>query len=106
MSSIFEVVEGVRYQSSDETRIYTITTTNLVSAPTSPTAVVYDELDESDATSTVMSGVDSHSADGDVITLKAISGLTKGHSYRVEFAFTVGDNDFERFFIVKCPSRR
>jgi len=102
MSSIFEVAEGVRYQSSDETRIYTITTTNLVSDPTSTTAVVYDELDESNVTTTVMSGEDSHSEDGDVITLKAISGLTKSHSYRVEFKFTVSDNIFERYFIVKC----
>lgn len=101
MADIFEVAEGVRYQTSDETRIYTITTTNLVSSPTSTTAVVYDELDNSDVTSTVMD-TGSHTESGDVITLKPLTALTKGHSYRVEVKFTVGSNIFERYFIVKC----
>lgn len=101
MADILEVSEGVRYQTSDETRVYTITTTNLVSSPTSTTAVVYDELDNSDVTSTVMpSG--SHSESGDVITLKPLTALTKGHSYRVEVKFTVGSNIFERYLRVKC----
>jgi len=98
---ILEVTEGIRFQTSDETRVYTITTTNLVSAPTSPTAIVYDESVDADVTSTVMpSG--SHSAAGDVITLKPLTSLTKGHSYRVEVKFTVGSNIFERYFRVGC----
>ena len=101
MSDIIEVTEGVRYQTSDETRVYTITTTKLVSSPTSPTAVVYDESVDEDVTATVMpSG--SHSVSGDVITLKPLTALTQDHSYRVEFKFTVGANIFERYFRVRC----
>ena len=101
MGDILEVAEGTRYHTSNETRAYTITTTNLASNPTSPTAVVYDESVDLDVTSTVMpSG--SHSVLGDVITLKPLTALTKDHSYRVEFTFTVGNNIFERYFIVKC----
>lgn len=103
MSSIFEVAEGIRYQSSDETRIYTITTTELVSSPEDPvTAVVYDELIGEDVTSTVMD-TGSHTTDGDVITLKPLTALVKGHCYRVEFKFTVSSNIFERYFRVECP---
>lgn len=99
---ILEVVEGTRYQSSDETRIYTITTTNLVSSPeNSVTVVVYDEsVDEAVTNKVMLSG--THNAEGDVITLKPLSALTKGHSYRVEVKFTVGNNIFERFFRVRC----
>lgn len=103
MSNIFEVAEGICYMTSDETRIFTITTTNLVSfTSTTPTAVVYDESVDEDVTDEVMTSGDNHTGTADVITLKAISGLVKGHSYRVEFKFTVSDNTFERYFIVRC----
>lgn len=101
MSTIIEVAEGVRYQTSDETRIYTITTTNLVSDPTSPSAVVFDESVDEDVGTTVMP-TGTHSATLDVITLKPLTALTKGHSYRVEVKFAVGSNIYERFFTVKC----
>ena len=100
--SILECAEGLRYQTSDETRAYSITTTNLVSSPTSPTAVVYDEtLNGTDVTSTVMpSG--THTVSGDVITLKPLTALTKKHTYRIEVKWTVGSNIFERFFRVEA----
>lgn len=101
MSDILEVAEGTRYQTSDETRVYTITTTNLVSNPTSTSVKVYDESVDEEVTSTVMpSG--SHSESGDVITLKPLTSLTATHSYRVEVKFTVSSNIFERYFRVRC----
>jgi len=98
---ILEVREGTRYQSSDEVIPYTITTTNLISDPTSPTVVVYDESVDTDVTSIVMSP-NSPSAKGDVITLSPLQDLTVGHSYRVEVKFVVGTGTYEFFFIVKC----
>jgi len=102
MSNILECVEGTQYQSSDETLAYQITTTNWVSSPTNPTAVVYDENNnDANVSSTVMpSG--SHSASGDVITLKALTALTEGHSYRIEVKFSVSSNIYEFFFRVRC----
>ncbi len=98
---ILEVAEGLRFQSSDETRIYTITTTNVVSSPATPTAVVYDEADESNVTSVVMpSG--SNTAAGDVITLKPITALTQNHTYRVEVKWVVGSQTYERYLRICC----
>ncbi len=102
MGTVIEVAEGTRYQTSDEVRAYTITTTNLVSDPTRPTVVVYDELDNSNVTTTVMPNADTNSATGDVITLKSITALTIGHTYRVEVKFVVGNNTYERLFIITC----
>ncbi len=101
MADILEVAEGLRYQTSDETRIYTITTTNVVSSPTSPTVVGYDEATETDVSATIMpSG--SHSATGDVITLKPITALTKKHTYRIEVKWVVGSQTYERYFRIYC----
>jgi len=103
VNDIFEVAEGAREQSSKETKVYSITTTNLESAPTSPTATVYDESDnDTDVTATVMpSG--SNSASGDVITLKPLTALTARHNYRIEVVFTVGSNIHNRYLLIKCP---
>ena len=99
--SILEVAEGIRYQASTETRVYTITTTNLVSAPQNPSAVVFDESVDEDVTSTVMpSG--SHSVSGDVITLKPLTSLTNNHSYKIWVTFVVGASTYKRYLIVKC----
>ena len=103
MNDIFEVAEGPREQSSKEKKVYFITTTELESFPTSPTATVYDESDnDTDVTATVMpSG--SNSASGDVITLKPLTALTARHNYRIEVVFTVGSNIHNRYILVKCP---
>jgi len=102
MKSILEVKEGTQYQSAGETLVFTITTTNWASTPTSPTAVVYDESNlDTDVTTTVMpSG--SHSVATDVITLKPLTALTVDHTYRVEVKFVIGSNTWECFFKVIC----
>ena len=101
MAHALEVAEGIRYQSSDERLPYQITTTVLVSDPTSPTLVAYDENDGADVTSTVYP-TNSPSATGDVITLSLLRDLTVGHTYRIEVQFLVGSSIYECFFRVKC----
>ena len=102
MGSILEIKEGTQRMSADETIVYSITTTAVASTPTVGTVTVYDESDnDTDVTSTVMpSG--SHSDSGDVITLKPLTALTIGHSYRVEVQFTAGSSTYECYMIVKC----
>ena len=101
MSNQLEVAEGTRYQSSDERLPYQITTTVLVSDPTSPTLVAYDEKTGADVTSTVYP-TNSPSVNGDVITLSLLRNLTVGHTYRIEVLFSVGSSFYECFFRVKC----
>ena len=96
-----QVYEGIQEQSADEELIYTITTTNWVSTPTSPSVKVFLEPSLSDVTSTVMP-TNSPSVSGDVITLSPLKLLTKGHNYRVEVKFTAGGNVWECYFRVKC----
>ncbi len=97
---VLEVAEGLRYQTSDERRAYSITTTNVVSAPTTPTVVVYDEATETNVTASV--GTPTASAAGDVITLTVITSLVPKHTYRVEVKWIVGAEYFERYFRIYC----
>ena len=101
MPNQLEVAEGVRHQSSDEKLPYQITTTVLVSGPTSPSVVAYDENDGTDVTSTVYP-TNSPSANGDVITLSLLRDLTIGHTYRIEVKFLVGTSIYECYFRVQC----
>jgi len=101
MSDILEVAEGMQYQSSDEERAYTITTTNWVSSPTSPSVAAYLDKNNKDVTSTVFP-VNSPTAANDIITLSVLKSLSKGDVYRIEVQFTVGSNIYECYFKVKC----
>ena len=102
MTDILEIGEGIKYQSSDEKKTYKITTTNVESAPTSPSAIVYDENDNDTVVTSTVMPAGTHTASGDVITLKPLTALTEGHSYRVEVLFTVGSNIHECWFRVAC----
>jgi len=56
---------------------------------------------DTDVSDSVCSG--DLSVSGDVITLKAIDGLTAGELYRVEVQFTVeGYAPAECFFYIRC----
>lgn len=99
--SILEVSEGIQEQSADEIQIYTITTTNVVSSPTSSSAVAIDETTGETVTTTVFP-TNTPSESGDVITLSPLRALTKGHVYRIEVKWVVGSNTYERFFRVEC----
>lgn len=93
-----EVLEGIQYQGEDEEIVYTLTTTNWISSPTSPSVVV-KERDGEDVTSTVMP-TNSPSVSGDVITLSPLKSLTVGKEYRVEVSFQAGGSKWEAFFRV------
>lgn len=97
-----EVVESpIDDQGVDEQVIYTLTTTPWGSSPTSPSMVVKDEtLNNTDVTSTVTAG--SISTSGDVLTLKTITGLTEGHTYRMEIKFTTGGSVLETYCRIKA----
>ena len=101
LSTTLEVAEGLQYQSATEIMPYTITTTVWVSSPTSPTVKAYDEIDETDVTSTVFP-TNNPTVDGDVISLSPLRALTKGHTYRVEVSWVVGSATYECYFRVKC----
>ncbi len=101
MRDELEVAEGTKYQTSNESHPYEITTTNWASSPTVGTVVVYDESVDEVVTDTVMS-TGAHSDSGDVITLKPLDSLTVDHSYRVEVQFATTGNTWECFFRVKC----
>lgn len=88
-----DITNGRQDQGSGETVVYTLTTTNWGSNPSSSSVTVYDLTSGSaDVTSTVTSGSSSES--GDVITLPAISSLTAEHIYRVDVEFVSGSSTF------------
>jgi hypothetical protein len=96
-----EVTQGPQVQGVDEQIVYTITTTNWASSPSTPSLVVKDMSDGArDVSATVVSG--STTASGDVITCGTIKSLIEGHEYRAEVKFTVGSNIYETYFIIKA----
>lgn len=99
--AIREVVEGRQPMGEDETIIFTITTTNWASDPTSTSAKIFLANADgtfTDQTATLMSG--STSVAGDIITLPAVAGLAAGANYRIEVLFTVSGNTFEPYVLV------
>lgn len=100
--SILEIAEGLQEQSADEIHAYTITTTNVVSSPTSPTCVAIDETTGETVTGTVFPS-NTATVSGDVITTDYLKLLTKGHTYRIEVKWVVGSATYERYFRVECP---
>jgi hypothetical protein len=98
-----EVVEGIQDQSSSEEVIYTITTTNWGSSPTSISAVAYEEGNTTAVTSTVFP-VNTPTAVGDVISLSPLKSLTIGKTYRIEVIFTTSGQKLEPYFRVRCSS--
>lgn len=111
MPNHLEVSEGLQFQGPDERIVYTVTTTNWVSSPTSPTVVAYDEDGMVDVTSTggaTGSGVfpaNTPSAAGDEITLSLLRDLIVRHTYRIEVKFTVSTTIYECYFRVKCEDK-
>lgn len=103
MSDRREIAEGKQTQGEDESIIYTLTTTNWVTNPTTPSAKIFSVVGLSsftDVTSTNMSGISSVS--GDVITLPTAFDLVVGTVYRVEVQFTANGNTFEAYAWVEC----
>lgn len=92
------VVQGV-----DEEIVYTLTTTEWGSSPSSASIKVFDvtSTPRTDVTSTVMpSG--SASIAGDVITFPILKSLVIGHVYRIEVKFNAVGNVFEAWGEVRA----
>lgn len=94
---------GTLLQGVDEEILYTITTTNWGSSPTS-VAVVAKDISNSnaDVSSTVLSG--SSSVSGDVITTPVVKSLTVDHRYRIEVKFTAGGSVWEAYFLLDAET--
>lgn len=89
--------EGTQPQGTDESIVYTLTTTPWGSSPSSVQVKVFDASSGfTDVTSTVMP-VGSPSVAGDVISFPALTALTAGHLYRIEVKFTSAGNVFEAY---------
>ena len=87
------------WQFEGETVTYTVTVEG-TSAPSSPSATVYKN--GTDVTSTVMpSG--SHTASGQVITMKPVTALVAGSDYSIMLQATVGGSTELRRMVVQCP---
>ena len=96
-----EIVESPIEQGADEEIVYSLTTTPWGSSPASPSVAVLNEsAGDVDVTADVITG--SASVSGDVITLPAIAGLTRGVRYRVEIQFTAGGNVWEAYARIKA----
>lgn len=101
MADKVEVAEGLLEQTSDEKVAYKITTTNLISNPTSPTVVAYDVATNEDVTADV--GALTASASGDDITTSLVQSLKVGRTYRIEVKFSVGSIVREGYIRIYCP---
>jgi hypothetical protein len=104
MTAAREIREGLQYQGSDESIVYTLTTTPWGASPGTLVAKVYSISTagaKTDVTLTVMPA-GSPSAVGDVISLPPLTALTAGTLYRVEVKFTCSGNIFEAFAYVEA----
>ncbi len=107
MPDSLQVVEETQLQTSGESIAYPIDTDNYPTAqsgnsPTAASATVFTVADNLDVTSTVMPG-GSVTVNLTVITLKPLTALTAGVTYRVQVLFTKDGNIWEPYFQVRCP---
>lgn len=101
MTNVLEVVEGVQFQTVDESLVWAIDTSNR-GTPTSPAVAVTNSAG-TDVKSTVMpSGSPSVSAD--VISLPSLTALTKGQRYEVRVTYTISGNVQATLLNVHCPT--
>ena len=102
MSNIREIKENMIFQGSDESIVYSLTTTPWGSTPTSTAAAIFTVVGDTytNLTTTCMTG--STSVTGDIITLPSVHSLTAGTQYRVEVLFTSSGNIFEAVAMIKA----
>ena len=99
------IVESPVYQGEDETIAYSITvpTSWGTSDFSSISCILFEdpEGDNDDVSATKLSG--SASASGQVITTKAVTGLTAATDYRLDVKFTSSEgNILECYMIIKA----
>lgn len=88
-------------QGTDESIVYSITTTSWGSSPTNVIVKGYDVSTggRDDVSTNILSG--SASVSGDVITLPVIQSLLANKTYRIEIKFTSGGNTFEPYLLIQ-----
>ena len=90
---------GTVTQGEDEQLVYSVTTTNWGSSPTSVSVVAKDVSSaNADVSSTVLSG--DATVAGDVISSPTVKSLTAGNRYRIEVKFTSEGNVLEGYFLI------
>lgn len=97
-----EVKESPVAQSPDEQVVYALTTTNVGSSHSSPSATAKNLTTGKTVTSQVLSG--SASASSDVITLPTVQSLIAGNLYQIEIKFTISGTVFERYLKIRCSA--
>lgn len=78
---------------------YNLTTTNLVSVPTSPTITAINTTTSQTVTATVVNGAASVSSD--VVTFN-IDTLIINNAYQIAITFTVGTTVYIRYLVIFC----
>lgn len=102
MSDLLWVDSPPSLQTPNERIIYTLTTTNWGSSPSSVAITAYDEtLGGTDVTTTVFP-TNSPSVASDTITLSPLRDLTAYHNFRIEYQFDTGGSTLEARKLVKC----
>ena len=100
-----EIEEGIVAQESGAASIaYTLDVAPYPgsSSPSAITETATKIDDESDVSSAVFPA-GSSSVAGNIITLKPLTALVAGVTYRIEVEFTRDGNTFRPFFRVQCP---
>ena len=102
MANVLEVVEGLQFQSVDESIIWAIDT-SARGTPTTPVVVSVNDSTGTDKKSTVMpSGSPSIAAD--VISLPSLTALVKGQRYEIRTTYVVSGNTQVSLINVSCPT--
>lgn len=94
------IVEGKQSMGTDENIAYRVDVSRWGVSPISPEARIYTRSPWVDVTGAKMSG--AATANGNIITLPAISGLENGKAYQVQVKFTIDGNVLECYFNLDC----
>lgn len=92
------VIGSPERQRPDERVAYQVTIDTSYASPSTPVCKLYDTTDETDVSSTKLSG--SAAINGQVFTSPLVTGLVAGRAYRLEFQFVSGGNTFEPYLII------
>jgi hypothetical protein len=103
MTTKREILESPLEQGTDESIIYSLTTTPWGSTPSDVAVKVFSLSGnvKTDVTTTVMP-TNTPTVLGDVISLSPLKLLTAGIVYRVEIKFTCSSNIFETYAYINC----
>jgi hypothetical protein len=101
MTEVREINESGLGQGQDEALVYTLNVSPWGSDPAGVQVKIYDITGGAytDMSATMLTG--AASVAGDDITLPELSGVAASHNYRLEVKFTIGDNTFEAWCLIR-----